>query len=333
MIHQSSERPVRVGGRAAGRFHSLPHQAEKAPLMATQAPSGCRPMPGGPFAGRQGVHNRSNAQSFLRTKTDAAATSYAYLGPQANGPPLPAIHPFVTPNAVDNFILERHLRALSHLRLPQRRPDGPPRVRALRGATGPAEWTGPRVLELGCGHGVPGLVCGLAWRATVDFHDWSEETLQEVTARNCALNGLEGSSVRFLSGDWSSLLPKEESYQELLEILASQSCQCRAYFAGKRFYFGCDPPDLHGPSRARAQEAEVLKAEGHCGAVRCRETPELCAESSASRKFRALPLETGAAYCPKPCLVTARRCCICRRHQKQPTGGCTKDSAAQRPAT
>lgn len=85
--------PVRVGGRAAGRSHSLPHQAEKAPLMATQAPSGCRPMPGGPFAGRQGVHNRSNAQSFLRTKTDAAATSYAYLGPQANGPPLPAIHP------------------------------------------------------------------------------------------------------------------------------------------------------------------------------------------------------------------------------------------------
>ncbi|CAE7225336.1 unnamed protein product [Symbiodinium pilosum] len=51
------------------------------------------PSAGGPFAGRRAVHDRSSAASAWRTKADAAASSYNYLGPAADGPPLPTIHP------------------------------------------------------------------------------------------------------------------------------------------------------------------------------------------------------------------------------------------------
>eukprot|EP00435_Cladocopium_sp_Y103_P064857 s168_g26.t1 len=50
-------------------------------------------MPGGPFAGRQAVHGRSSAERTYRNKTDAAASSYDVLGPHADGPPLPPVHP------------------------------------------------------------------------------------------------------------------------------------------------------------------------------------------------------------------------------------------------
>lgn len=51
------------------------------------------PSAGGPFAGRRAVHDRSNAAKAWRTKADAAADSYNYLGPASNGPALPEIHP------------------------------------------------------------------------------------------------------------------------------------------------------------------------------------------------------------------------------------------------
>mmetsp|Transcript_53117 Transcript_53117/g.119225 ORF Transcript_53117/g.119225 Transcript_53117/m.119225 type:complete len:256 (-) Transcript_53117:113-880(-) len=51
------------------------------------------PSAGGPFAGRRAVHDRGNAAVAWRTKADAAAASYSYLGPSATGPPLPDIHP------------------------------------------------------------------------------------------------------------------------------------------------------------------------------------------------------------------------------------------------
>lgn len=51
------------------------------------------PSAGGPFAGRRAVMDRFNAEAGDRSKVVAAATSYSYLGPAADGPPLPEIHP------------------------------------------------------------------------------------------------------------------------------------------------------------------------------------------------------------------------------------------------
>ncbi|CAJ1334309.1 unnamed protein product [Effrenium voratum] len=112
---------------------------------------------------------------------------------------------------------------------------------------------GLSVLELGCGHGVPGLVAAKAWKTEVTFHDMSIETLREVTAVNCAANSV--GEAHFLAGDWKTLLRqvqeaslcydvmlaseaiyKEDSYDDLLAIFSLAQC---AYVAGKRFYFGC----------------------------------------------------------------------------------------------
>ncbi|CAE8693057.1 unnamed protein product, partial [Polarella glacialis] len=52
-----------------------------------------KPSAGGPFAGRRGVMDRTNAARATNTTASAAATAYNYLGPSADGPPLPEIHP------------------------------------------------------------------------------------------------------------------------------------------------------------------------------------------------------------------------------------------------
>lgn len=61
---------------------------QDAPQQSLPSPSA-----GGPFAGRRGVMDRFNAAAGDRGKVVAAATSYSYLGPGADGPPLPEIHP------------------------------------------------------------------------------------------------------------------------------------------------------------------------------------------------------------------------------------------------
>lgn len=81
---------------------------------------------------------------------------------------------------------------------------------------------GCRVLELGAGHGLPGLTAACRWRrATVHYHDMSEEVLREVTILNLVANGAAGLPLacatggvrkdygccepRFLAGDWQQL--------------------------------------------------------------------------------------------------------------------------------
>lgn len=87
--------------------------------------------------------------------------------------------------------------------------------------------TGMRVLELGCGHGVPGIICALLG-AQVCFQDFNPEALTTLAAPNLFLNmsrnplqtqgstpdGSSSSSsssngvkegARFFSGDWAKL--------------------------------------------------------------------------------------------------------------------------------
>lgn len=64
---------------------------------------------------------------------------------------------------------------------------------------------GLKVLELGCGAGLPGIYC-FTQGATVWFSDYNKDVLGEVTIPNVLLNvPNDPEETRFFSGDWESL--------------------------------------------------------------------------------------------------------------------------------
>jgi len=79
-----------------------------------------------------------------------------------------------------------------------------------------------RVLELGCGHGLPGIVALLSG-ATVHFQDYNKEVLRELTIpsvlgnRNGEIMNANGLPARFFAGDWGTL----DLLLESLDLLAS----------------------------------------------------------------------------------------------------------------
>jgi SAM-dependent methyltransferase len=120
---------------------------------------------------------------------------------------------------------------------------------------------GRRVLELGCGHGLPGLVAAQSGAAEVIFQDYNAEVLELVTAHNLRLNLAEAevSRCRFISGGWSSMakaelvspgsidvlfatdcIYNERSYADLIELIRSVLARPHgvALIAAKSFYFG-----------------------------------------------------------------------------------------------
>ncbi|XP_046350025.1 histidine protein methyltransferase 1 homolog [Haliotis rufescens] len=64
---------------------------------------------------------------------------------------------------------------------------------------------GLRVLELGCGAGLPGLTAMHKEAAEVHFQDYNPEVVENITIPNVALNQCSHCKCRFFSGDWSSL--------------------------------------------------------------------------------------------------------------------------------
>lgn len=127
----------------------------------------------------------------------------------------------------------------------------------------------PRVLELGCGQGIPGILL-LKAGAEVHFQDYNREVLTALTAPNVAAN-IAGNSKqaeghpfprpRFFSGDWTTLpmllesenllgtydmilsaetIYRLDSQQQLLNCIK----QClkpttgQAWIAAKSYYFG-----------------------------------------------------------------------------------------------
>ncbi|KAL5542779.1 hypothetical protein UlMin_010489 [Ulmus minor] len=94
-------------------------------------------------------------------------------------------------------------------------------IKALRSEVedGHLAFTGKRVLELGCGHGLPGIFACLEGAAAVHFQDFNAEVLKCLTIPNVKANspkifqpsktnGIECervTDVRFFAGDWSEI--------------------------------------------------------------------------------------------------------------------------------
>ncbi|KAG8377662.1 hypothetical protein BUALT_Bualt08G0056200 [Buddleja alternifolia] len=79
---------------------------------------------------------------------------------------------------------------------------------------GQLSFTGKRVLELGCGHGLPGIFACLKGAASVHFQDFNAEVLQYLTIPNVIANiekndqclaTDDNCETRIFSGDWGEV--------------------------------------------------------------------------------------------------------------------------------
>lgn len=71
------------------------------------------------------------------------------------------------------------------------------------------DWTGKTVLEIGCGHGLVGILALKKGAKSVCFADFNKDVLEKLATKNILNNlGQEGlDKSTFLYGDWMDMQP------------------------------------------------------------------------------------------------------------------------------
>eukprot|EP00118_Oscarella_pearsei_P012501 m.92598 g.92598 ORF g.92598 m.92598 type:complete len:290 (+) comp36746_c0_seq3:34-903(+) len=126
------------------------------------------------------------------------------------------------------------------------------------------QFAGKRVLELGCGSGLPGIYALTRGASEVHFQDYNPEVIQHITIPNVMINLQQGDdkvteSCKFYAGDWhhindlftsdkrerydliltSETIYNPETYPILIQLFRDQLKQSgTVYVAAKTNYFG-----------------------------------------------------------------------------------------------
>ena len=119
-------------------------------------------------------------------------------------------------------------------------------------------WKNKNVLDLGCGHGLPGIYLLLKGINEICFQDFNKEVLENITKNyinqmkdNYGLNF--ENKIKYIDGDWGlfkydkkfdiiisgDTLYNNQNYEKIYNLIKNNlNKDGEAYFASKRFYFG-----------------------------------------------------------------------------------------------
>ena len=120
------------------------------------------------------------------------------------------------------------------------------------------DWNNKIILDMGCGHGLPGIYLLLKGIKEICFQDFNKEVLEKITSNyilqlknNYNLNF--ENKINYVNGDWGDFkynkkfniiisgdtLYNNENYEKIYNLLKNYLDKNGvAYFASKRFYFG-----------------------------------------------------------------------------------------------
>ena len=119
-------------------------------------------------------------------------------------------------------------------------------------------WKNKNILDMGCGHGLPGIYLLLKGINEICFQDFNKEVLDNITKNyinqlkeNFRLNF--ENKIKFVDGDWGMFqydkkfdiiisgdtLYNNQNYEKIYNLVKNNlNKDGEAYFASKRFYFG-----------------------------------------------------------------------------------------------
>ena len=119
-------------------------------------------------------------------------------------------------------------------------------------------WKKKNILDMGCGHGLPGIYLLLKGINEICFQDFNQEVLENITKNyinqlrdNFGLNF--ENKIKYIYGDWGTFkndkkfdiiisgdtLYNNQNYEKIYNLIKNNlNKDGEAYFASKRFYFG-----------------------------------------------------------------------------------------------